>query len=247
MKQRTVFPMKKIIIFFLLTFLMPFTSQGETGYVTDMLILTVKEGPGNEYGIINTLRSNTRVDILNKSGNFYQIKTSEGDEGWVESQYITTEIPKSIIIENLKAKIASLEKTNSNTGKNAELKDSTWETKMESLKKNHEEEKTNLESSLKIAQEKNIKLEKIAEQAEKKYKVLADQSENLVNIIKENKKLIRKNSLIEDELKKLKLKNDDSTKTAMIKWFLAGAGVLLIGWLIGLSIRSSRKKRNGLL
>ncbi len=239
--------MKQIIIFFLLAFIIPFTAQAKTGYVTDMLILTVKEGPGNEYGIINTLRSNTKVDILNKSGNFYQIKTSEGDEGWVESQYITTELPKSIIIENLKAKIASLEKTNSNTGKNEELKNSTWEMKIESLKKNHEDKKAHLESSLKVAQEENIKLKKIAQQAKKKYEIFAGQSENIVNIIKENKELIRKNSLIEDELKKLKLKNDDSAKTAMIKWFLAGAGVLLIGWLIGLSIRSSRKKRSGLL
>jgi SH3 domain protein len=36
-------------------------------------------------------------------------------------------------------------------------------------------------------------------------------------------------------------------KTGMIKWFLAGVGVLLLGWVIGLSVSSRQGGSSSLL
>ena len=50
-----------------------------------------------------------------------------------------------------------------------------------------------------------------------------------------NQELSTKNIALDEELGSL-------TRTAVIKWFLAGAGVLFLGWLIG---KSSGKRRRG--
>lgn len=245
MKHSVFFYMNPIILIVFAALILPFTVKAETAYVTDMLILTVKEGPGNEYGVINTLRSNTKLEILNKSGKYYQIRTPDGDEGWVDSHYVTSQIPKEMIIEKLKAKISLLETKLSETDRAAEV--SAYEDKIKTLRQTHHDETAKLELSLKEFKEQNIKLNEVLEEAQEKYNSLAGQSKNLLDLIKENKELKNRNDLLSVELKKIKLKREDSFKTSMIKWFLAGAGVLILGWLIGISIRSSRKKRTGLL
>ena len=83
--------------------------RAQTAYVSDMLILSLKEGPGRQYNTIKTLRSNTPIEIISTADRFLKIQTEEGDVGWVESQYVTKEIPKTLIIEQLNNKIAQLE------------------------------------------------------------------------------------------------------------------------------------------
>ena len=74
-------------------------------YVTDMLILTLREGPGNEYTVIRTLKSDAPVYVLEEGEAFLKIRTEEGQEGWVAKQYITTNTPKPIIITGLNKEI----------------------------------------------------------------------------------------------------------------------------------------------
>jgi len=84
--------------------------HAETGYVSDMLILTMRDGPGSNYNVVQTLRSNAALEILEKDKTHFKVRTVEGDEGWVEKQYITLEIPKPMVIDQLNLKIADLEK-----------------------------------------------------------------------------------------------------------------------------------------
>ena len=54
--------------------------QAETRYVTDMLYLSLRGGPGNEYSVIETLRSNAPVEVLEEEGKFLKIRTEDGKE-----------------------------------------------------------------------------------------------------------------------------------------------------------------------
>ena len=52
---------------------------------------------------------------------------------------------------------------------------------------------------------------------------------------------------LESQDETLKKENQRLSKTETLKWFLAGGGVLLVGWIIGMISRKSRKKRSSLL
>jgi len=69
---------------------------------------------------------------------------------------------------------------------------------------------------------------------------LQNASENVVAIVNARESLQKENDRLSDELNSLREDNSFLLKTFFIKWFLAGAGVLFVGWLIG---KSSRRKR----
>jgi len=82
-----------------------------------MLVITLRTGQGQGYKVIKTLKTDTPVEVLEESENYLRVRTEEGEEGWVAKQYITSEVPKPIIIEGLKeetnklnARVEELEK-----------------------------------------------------------------------------------------------------------------------------------------
>lgn len=206
----------------------------ETGYVSDMLILSLKEGPGRQFNTIKTLRSNTQVDILETTERFLKVQTLEGDVGWVESQYVTKELPKTLIIEELNKKIEQLEaKNQAGVTQNIEVNQSQNINKINELEltTNKEMDYTNkiksLESALNRELEKNRRLEI-----------------QLRNAKEESESSHFYSNTTDTESS---LPDDDTLKTAMIKWFCAGAAVLIAGWFIGRSFSGARRSSGGLL
>lgn len=79
---------------------------------------------------------------------------------------------------------------------------------------------------------------------QEKHQKFIDESQDMVSIIDERDALLSKSKLNTQEIKELGERIDELEGTQMVYWFLAGAGVLLIGLLIGKA--SVRKKRGGL-
>ncbi|MBF0377375.1 MAG: TIGR04211 family SH3 domain-containing protein [Desulfamplus sp.] len=253
------------LICFALTSLTAITSSfAETGYVSDMLILSLKEGPGRQYNTIKTLRSNMPVEIVETTERFLKVKTEEGDLGWVESQYITKELPKALIIEQLNKRIAQLEGKEPNVEKSQ-----TAGQGVESLSQttplinNSENIKASeclskiksLEATLNTQLEKNRLLEaQLRSLKSDQSKITVEQSsfkedessfqKNEVSSKNEDSENEESSLLSTQDMKDIvAIPDDDILKTAMIKWFCAGAGVLIAGWFIGRSF--SRGRRGG--
>jgi len=81
---------------------------GETRYISDLMEITLRTGPGTGRKIIAMLPSNLKVEILGQNGQWTRVRTPEGKEGWVVSRFLTTETPKSIKLERLQKKYAEL-------------------------------------------------------------------------------------------------------------------------------------------
>ena len=60
---------------------------GKTGTVNSLIGLNVRSGPGSGYELLFTLNNNATVDIIGKSGSWYQISYN-GRTGYVSSEYI---------------------------------------------------------------------------------------------------------------------------------------------------------------
>jgi len=111
-----IIKIKSFSLIIFLTFLPLFTVSfgivdAKTQYVSDQLLITMREGKGNEYKIIKMLPAGTPLEIIQESQNYLRVRTQDGQEGWVLTQYITPETPKTEIIARLEKEIDQLKKT----------------------------------------------------------------------------------------------------------------------------------------
>jgi SH3 domain protein len=232
-----------LVILTIIICLFPLSGYGKTGYVSDMLLLTFRQGPGNSYAVQKTLISNTAVNILEEKNGFYKVKLQSNEIGWVDKKFIIFTLPKTYIInqlekenKNLQNKIQQLQQ---NTG--------SLQSKLSSKKQNYVQTKNTLETSLKTAIDEKSRTADLLSKTQNKYDILVQQSQNIQKIIKENKIFKKENKNLSSDLMILKEKNQNIFKTGMIKWFLAGGGVLLLGWVIGRSVSSKKQQSSSLL
>jgi SH3 domain protein len=179
-------------------------AQSRTGYVTDMLILTFRQGPGPSHEVLKTLESNTRLTILDEKDNYYKVRLSSGDTGWVDKQFVTFETPKAEIIENMKNEYAALEK------------------EFSALSADYE-------------------------QLKNKMAAISGNTDDLYETLQKNKDLENENAQLSLQIEQLEKKSETLFKTGMIKWFLAGFGVILFGWILGQTVSGRNRRRNSLL
>ena len=205
-------------------------------YVSDMIIITLRTGQGQEYKVIKSLKTDTPVEVLEESESYLRVRTDEGEEGWVAKQYISSEVPKSVIIRGLKketstlnARIEELEKDQASLSEQFKVATQRHAAKAGELEKN-------ASNSNQEASRLKIKLAQIT----KKHNTLIDQSKNVVDLISEQKRLQAKNVNLNTRAEHLQKENTDLRNTRRLQWFLAGGGVFFIGWIVG---KVSRKKK----
>ena len=92
------------LILFLFTFLFIHTiAAAETMYVSDQLLITLRRGKSTEHKILNTLKTGTPLEILDREekDNYVKVRLQSGEEGYVLSQYLTNDTPKLVLISRL--------------------------------------------------------------------------------------------------------------------------------------------------
>ncbi|MCD4777768.1 MAG: TIGR04211 family SH3 domain-containing protein, partial [Desulfobacterales bacterium] len=148
------------------------------------------------------------------------VRITNGKEGWVLSRFLKSKEPDGLVLDRLKKK--------HNVLKNQAV--STIEENKVYKKENkklNSELKTNKEISKKIKSSYETLKKESAEFLELKSNY-AKTSSNLIEQTKKAEKL-------EEELTSLLLHQN-------IKWFLSGAGVLLLGFVIGFSTKRQRRR-----
>jgi len=203
------------------------TSNGKGGkyqYVGDELIITMRSGKSNEHRIIRTLPSGTRLRVLESDKKYTKVKTDQGETGWILARYLSPEQPARVLLPPIKAKLEALEKENAELS--VSLKEVTKE--RDSLK--------GVAASLERLEQKHKKL--LEESV--RWKDAASESNNLSE---ESKNLARRNATLESQMdvmmRELKSLRDGSNRL----WFLSGAGVILVGIVIGVMIARQRKEK----
>lgn len=217
-----------VIVMTVLLFVGVTQCWAETRYVSDKLVITLREGMGNQYRVIQTVTTDTPLEVLDAEGNYLFVRLENGTEGYVLKQYVSRSMPKTTVIAQLKQELAALEKKMAARGSSVNALS---------------ESNTQLETAL--AQTKS-ELEQVSQTLEKTrqdYADLQQKAENVVLIDQERQRLKKEAAEVSGRLQQLEQENAAMLKTAMIKWFLAGGGVLFVGWVAG---KFSRKKRRSL-
>jgi SH3 domain protein len=195
-------------------------SHAESMYVTDLIKLTLRSGPSTEYKILAVVESGQKVEVLEPGEDWSLVRLADEKEGYVLTRYLTPDPTHNVLLEQLQDKDKALSQQAATLlEENAQLK----------------EENKNLKSTLGSTQQTFQKVDKDYKELKAgsaefltlkaKYK---QASENLAEQTKRAAKL-------DEELGRVELNQ-------YIKWFLAGSGVLLVGFIIGFSARKQRRR-----
>ena len=191
-------------------------------YVSDQMVIQLRTGPGSNYKIMRSLVSGTALELLANSEQYSRVRTSDGLEGWVLSQFLQNEptykqqyIKTKDQISLLENQITQLKKEQESlqlTNKNLSNAKNQWESDKKKLLEETEHLRDVAAKPLELSDE-NASLSKKAQ----------SQEERLNNLM--------------DQIRELR---DQTNK----QWFLTGAGVILAGMLIGILIPKMRRHRH---
>jgi uncharacterized protein YgiM (DUF1202 family) len=93
------------ILAVLLLALLAGTGVAATAYVSDELVLGVYADQNNQGQRLATLHSGTSVETLEQSGEFTQVRLSDGTTGWVKSTFLTLTQPAVVRIKQLEEEL----------------------------------------------------------------------------------------------------------------------------------------------
>lgn len=224
-----------LVILFIVAFTVsaPINSVfADTGYVSDRLIISVRDGQNQNAAVLGYIETAAPVEIIEEKEDLLRIRTEDGIEGWVQAKYIVSEKPKVLIIENLKNEIETI-KNEQDSASNTLSKTKTM----------YQEEIEELKEEVNINQKFAAKAKSDFIQLNIKYTNLLKHSKNTEGLIGKVEKLKKLNAELNTEVKSLRKDRKNPLKSNRIQSFIAGAGVLLFGFILGGSVKKRKKSR----
>jgi SH3 domain protein len=193
---------------------------GETMYVSDILKLTLRTGPSIENKIISVLESGQVMEVIKFGDEWSRVQLPNGKEGWVLSRYLTTGETNNIKLERLEAKHKNL------MIQAAEL-----------LEENNRLQRDNakLSTEFKANQKQLAKIQTDYEALKAEAADFLTLKTNYNRATSQLAEQTAKANQLEEQVSSLEM-------NAYIKWFLAGSGVLIVGFLIGFSTKRQRRR-----
>ncbi|MEE9342372.1 MAG: TIGR04211 family SH3 domain-containing protein [Gammaproteobacteria bacterium] len=198
------------------------SALADTRYVSDRLEIVMRTGKGTEFRIKRSLPSGTQLEVLETTNDGYsRVITNRGSEGWVISRYLM-KMPAArdrvTAIEQQLTQLASENKT---------------------LKQNLSELRTQKGG---IDQERS-KLSQSNQQIAKELEKIKRTAHNAITLDEENKQLKTSSVAYERQIQTLQQENEGLKDRTGRDWFMVGAGVSLLGIIVGLIIPRIRWRK----
>lgn len=218
----------------------------ETRYVSDVMFVTLREGPGDGHKVITALRSDTPIEVIEETDDWIKARAGENEVGYMKKRYTTTNTPKPIIIERLETEIERLRSAREETG--GDVAGSCGEIEKENeqlLARNGELEGKAVENDEEIA-----RLSEKLRQLTSAHDILKNRLGNpaAADLVARLKK---ENADLKTKIENLGDKTADAARDGMIDrmfsdgkgWMIVGGAIFFCGWLAARLSRSARRKR----
>lgn len=204
------------------------SSHAETGftnYVTDSVEIPMRRAPGYSYKILYMLKSGTPVQILevNADGwaNIQVKRKGELVTGWMPSNVLQNQPISEVRLETQQRKMNAIEE-----------KYNAVQEELKTLKQRFNETDKSLST---------IKQEKF--ELTQQLNHIKSISKNTIQLDEENQAIKLKLNSLEDQNAIMREQIDQSEDAIKRQWFLTGAGVLLLGLLIGRFFKTPGKRK----
>jgi len=192
----------------------------ETRYVTDLVKLPLRTGPSTEYKILALVESGQPLEVVELGENWSLVRQRNGKEGYVLTRYLVPEPTSAVQLEELQSKYTVLKQQAT-----ALIEENNH------FKEENQKFKSSVDSN-----------EKALNKLETDYKELKAGAAEFLTL---KKKYQEVSTQLAEQTKKANTLDKELSGLEMnqyIKWFLAGSGVLLVGFIIGFSAKRGRRR-----
>ena len=196
------------------------SARAETVYVSDVIKLSVRSGPGNEHKSVAVTESGQPLTLIQSGEEWSLVRLANGAEGYVLARYLTTVPPGRFQYVQLQDKIKAL------TAQAAGLAEENSRLKAEN-------EKLTAEVSGGQKQIDSLRNE---------YETFKQEASDLVGLKAKTDALAAEVEQKNKQIAALETQPDDIYRTTYLYWFLAGAAVLLTGFLTGYSAKRQQRR-----
>ena len=208
----------------LLTLWLPGTGNtADTLYVSDTTLeANLRSGTSQDNRIIGMLRPGTKVTLTSEQDGWAKVTLEDGRTGWILRRYLSERPPWRETAERLQKE-------------NEQLR-----TKLNTVRTDYQrmmQKSTELQKQMDSQQGELLS-------AQSDYEELKKSSTNYLNL-----KMAYEN--LQNEARQTKAKLDELEKgygklktSRALRWFLSGAGVLILGWIIGSSMARVKRRRS---
>ena len=212
--------LKRIV--FLGICVMCFSAVGfaETRYVTDLLKLPLRTGASTEYKILDLVKSGQQLEVVEPGKDWSKVRLPNGKEGYVLNRYLVGQPTSAVQLAKLQSQYTSLRQQAT--------------TLIEENNRFKEENKT-FKSSLSSNETALKKLET-------DYKELKAGAAEFLSLKKKYREVSTQLAEQTERANTLDKELSGLEMNQYIKWFLAGSGVLLVGFIIGFSAKRGRRR-----
>ena len=205
----------------------PLYGIAETLWLSDVLWVNVRTGPGADYRSLKTITSGTRMDVLEEQADsdFIRVRTENGLEGWIPRRYTFDEPTGRIQAEIVTAEKLQLQQQFDALDKKykALLTDKgDVNGELESLRTNNETLSTELNRIKAV-------------------------SENAINLDSQFQDLAEENARVKNEMDVLKAENTSLKEYNDTQMLYVGGILIIIGIMLGavLPRLTGRKRKDG--
>ena len=198
--------------------------QAQTRYVTDIVYVPLRAGPGNQFRIIHRgLKTGVRMTVLKADAGegFSKIKTSDGLEGFIPQQYLVVEEPAR---DRLPKELVNIQRL---TQENTELAAAVSE---------KEGELNSVKGSLENATEQ-------LDEKTSEFISLREATADPQALDRRNKQLVEENLQLKNRIEVVEAENNQLVRSSSMRWYLYGGGTIIIGILFGLFLPMVRFRK----
>ena len=212
-----VFPISLIMRYLLVSAPLLTVSQfsfADEVYIRDMVYVPLRGGESTKHRIIHRgISSGTPLERLqvNEETGYTRVRTADGLEGWLQTQYLVDEPIARTQLDEMKAEVRSLETRHQQT--------------LLSLREIREA-KESLTRKQENLTDQNARLLK-------ELTTVTTLSGNVIAIDQQNKQLGEERDVLLQQIDDLNELTDTLSNDRAQQWFLRGAGAVLIGLLLG--------------
>jgi len=192
-------------------------------YVTDQLEITMRSGKSTQHQVIRVLPSGTPLELLevDTESGYSRVRSPQGIEGWVISRYLDNMPSGRERLAEAEKKLANLNIENNRLQENIK--------QLNADKSALEKEKQELTKENRRLDQELTRIRQTAGSA--------------IAIDSENKSIKEKLNTLERNYQATKQENEVLKDRSDRDWFMVGAGVVLLGIIIGLIIPKIRWRR----
>lgn len=195
-------------------------AQSQTMYGRASCTFSLRSSPGWKSKRVGGVLPGQAVTVLKKAGLWVRVKTSDGQTGWTHAGFLTAtrQLPQVARYWADKFKVEA-KKVQELTGQLGAAQNQ-------------------LQVQKRLAAATKVRLTKVVTE----FNQFKAANKHFTDIKAANDACQAERKKLTGDLKKCRTKAEGTTLTTNLKWFLAGALVLFVGWIMGMAMGRSRRR-----